>query len=101
MLVVTCYFSLLTRHPCDVRQPIAYMDTVQAPHHDDDAGLVGARFAHNLALNWNIGEENTQSSDEIRDMAKFLHDTDPYRHHIVLHTFPPQQYEVYSPLLGD
>jgi hypothetical protein len=60
-----------------------------------------ARFGHALALNWNIGEENTQSSDEVRDMAKFLHDTDPYRHHIVLHTFPPEQDEVYRPLLGD
>jgi hypothetical protein len=59
-----------------------------------------ARFGHALALNWNIGEENTQSSDEIRDMVKFLHDTDPYRHPIVLHTFPPQQDEVYRPLLG-
>jgi hypothetical protein len=60
-----------------------------------------ARFGHALALNWNIGEENTQSSEEIRDMVKFLHDTDPYRHPIVLHTFPPQQDEVYRPLLGD
>jgi hypothetical protein len=60
-----------------------------------------ARFGHALALNWNIGEENTQSNDEIRDMARFLHDTDPYRHHIVLHTFPQQQDEVYQPLLGD
>ncbi len=50
-----------------------------------------ARFGHGLALNWNIGEENTQSSDEVRDMVKYLHDTDPYRHHIVLHTFPPEQ----------
>lgn len=27
-----------------------------------------ARFAHNLALNWNIGEENTQSAEEQRAM---------------------------------
>lgn len=60
-----------------------------------------ARFGHALALNWNIGEENTQSSDEVRDMVKFLHDTDPYRHHIVLHTFPPEQEKVYAPLLGE
>lgn len=60
-----------------------------------------ARFGHALALNWNIGEENTQSSDEVRDMVRFLHDTDPYRHHIVLHTFPPEQEFVYQPLLGD
>ena len=60
-----------------------------------------ARFGHALALNWNIGEENTQSTEEVRDMVKFLHDTDPYRHHIVLHTFPPEQELVYRPLLGD
>jgi hypothetical protein len=60
-----------------------------------------ARFAHELALNWNIGEENTQSPEEIRDMVKFLHDTDPYRHHIVIHTFPNQQDKVYTPLVGD
>ena len=23
-----------------------------------------ARFGHNLALNWNLGEENTQSTEE-------------------------------------
>ncbi|MBL9154219.1 MAG: DUF5060 domain-containing protein, partial [Verrucomicrobiales bacterium] len=32
-----------------------------------------ARFGHALALNWNIGEENTQSSEEVRDMARYLH----------------------------
>jgi hypothetical protein len=36
----------------------------------------------------------------VRDMVKFLHDTDPYRHNIVLHTFPPEQELVYQPLLG-
>ncbi len=60
-----------------------------------------ARYGHALALNWNIGEENTQSSEEVRDMVKYLHDTDPYKHHIVLHTFPPEQEMVYEPLLGD
>ena len=60
-----------------------------------------ARFGHALALNWNIGEENTQSSQEIRDMVQYLHDTDSYKHHIVIHTFPNQQEKVYRPLLGD
>jgi len=60
-----------------------------------------ARFAHNLALNWNIGEENTQSTEEVRDMARYLHDTDPYQHNIVIHTFPNQQDKVYPPLLGN
>ena len=59
-----------------------------------------ARFGHALALNWNLGEENTQSAEEQRDMSKFLHDTDPYHHHIVVHTFPDWQDRVYRPLLG-
>ena len=60
-----------------------------------------SRFGHNLALNWNLGEENTQSTEELRDMARYLHQTDPYRHPIVVHTFPNQQDKVYPPLLGD
>lgn len=60
-----------------------------------------ARFGHALALNWNLGEENTQSPEEIRAMAAHLHDIDPYRHPVVLHTFPDQQDQVYTPLLGD
>lgn len=62
--------------------------------------LIG-RFGHELGLNWNIGEENTQSADEQRDMIRYLHDTDPYRHNIVIHTFPDQQDKVYTALLGD
>jgi hypothetical protein len=34
-------------------------------------------------------------------MARYLRDTDPYQHHIVIHTFPPQQDKVYRPLLGN
>ncbi len=60
-----------------------------------------ARFAHHLALNWNLGEENTQSPEEQRAMAQYLRDVDPYDHHIVVHTFPGDQDRVYGPLLGD
>ncbi len=42
-----------------------------------------ARFAHALALNWNLGEENTQSAAQQRDMAQFIRVVDPYQHHIV------------------
>ncbi len=77
-----------------------------------DGGLLGperklylreliARFGYQLALNWNLGEENTQSAEEQRDMAKFIRDTDPYPHHIVVHTFPPWQDRVYTKLLGE
>ncbi|MEZ5277931.1 MAG: DUF5060 domain-containing protein [Opitutaceae bacterium] len=77
-----------------------------------DGGLLGperrlylreiiARFGHALALNWNLGEENTQTTDELKDMSQYIHDLDPYHHHIVVHTFPEQQDEVYRPLLGE
>ncbi len=59
-----------------------------------------ARYGHHLALNWNLGEENTQSMEEIRAMAEYIRNLDPYNHPIVLHTFPDQQDKVYDPLLG-
>ena len=59
-----------------------------------------ARFAHELALNWNLGEENTQSAEQQRAMAQYLRDTDPYDHLIVVHTYPDWQDRVYSRLLG-
>jgi Domain of unknown function (DUF5060)/Putative collagen-binding domain of a collagenase len=59
-----------------------------------------ARFGYELALNWNLGEENTQSTEQQRAMSQYLHDTDPYPHHIVVHTFPEWQDRVYPPLLG-
>lgn len=60
-----------------------------------------ARFGHHLALNWNLGEENTQTPAEQRAMAQFIADTDPYDHLIVIHSFPQDQDLVYEPLLGD
>ncbi len=60
-----------------------------------------ARYGHNLALNWNLGEENTQSTSQIRDMAGFIRQTDPYGHNVVLHTYPNRHDSVYGPLLGD
>jgi hypothetical protein len=60
-----------------------------------------ARFGYLLALNWNIGEENTQSTENHIDITKYFHQNDPYRHNIVLHTFPGADEKVYSPLLGN
>ncbi len=59
-----------------------------------------ARFGHHLALNWNLGEENTQTPEEQRAMAQFIADTDPYGHLRVIHTYPNEQERVYEPLLG-
>ncbi len=60
-----------------------------------------ARFAHNLALNWNLGEENTQTTAQQQAMMNYLAALDPYHHNIVIHTFPGEQDKVYRPLLGD
>ncbi len=60
-----------------------------------------ARFGHNLALNWNLGEENTQSTEQQRAMADYIAEVDPYDHLMVVHTFPNQQDKVYNPLLGN
>lgn len=60
-----------------------------------------ARYAHHLALNWNLGEENTNTTDQIKDFANFFSTLDPYDHHIVIHTYPNQQEKVYTPLLGN
>jgi hypothetical protein len=59
-----------------------------------------ARFGHHLALNWNLGEENTQTTKQQVEMARRLRDLDPYDHHLVVHTFPNMQDKVYKPLLG-
>ncbi len=66
-----------------------------------------ARFGHHLALNWNLGEENDIWSElndpantRVKAYAQYLHEVDPYHHHIVIHTYPGQQDEVYNPLLG-
>lgn len=58
-----------------------------------------ARFGHHLALNWNLGEENTQSIAEVSAMADYLRATDPYNHLIVIHTFPRQQDLIYTHML--
>ena len=59
-----------------------------------------ARFGYLLALNWNLGEENTQSAAEQRAMARHLRDLDPYNHLTVIHTYPDEQDRVYNALLG-
>ena len=59
-----------------------------------------ARFGYLLALNWNLGEENTQSAEEQRAMAEYIAETDPYKHNIVIHTYPGDQERVYNALLG-
>ena len=60
-----------------------------------------ARFGYELALNWNLGEENTQTPEQQRAMADYIYNIDPYHHHIVIHTYPDWQDRVYDKLIGD
>ncbi len=59
-----------------------------------------ARFAHHLALVWNLGEENTNTDAQRKEFADFFHSNDPYQHPVVVHTYPDKYDEVYTPLLG-
>jgi hypothetical protein len=59
-----------------------------------------ARFAHHPALVWNLGEENTNTDEQRKAFAKYLHDLDPYDHPVVCHTYPGKYDESYGPLLG-
>lgn len=62
-----------------------------------------ARFGHHLALNWNLGEESQNSTDQLKDFAKWYTDNDPYDHHVVVHTPGSNgaQEGTYTPLLND
>jgi len=60
-----------------------------------------SRYGYELALNWNLGEENTQNPEQQRAMAQYIQDTDPSVHHLVIHTYPDWQDRVYNRLLGD
>ena len=59
-----------------------------------------ARFAHHLAMVWNLGEENTNTDEQRKAFCRYIKDLDPYDHPIVCHTFPGKYDEVYEPLLG-
>ncbi|MDX9753902.1 MAG: DUF5060 domain-containing protein [bacterium] len=60
-----------------------------------------ARFGHHLGLIWNLGEENTNTDRQRKAFAQYIQTLDPYNHPIVVHTYPGQYDEVYSPLLGN
>jgi hypothetical protein len=62
-----------------------------------------ARFGHHLALNWNLGEETMMLAEQHREWVKYLSETDPYKHHRVVHTAPRFEFqtEVYDSLIGN
>nr|WP_299070424.1 DUF5060 domain-containing protein [uncultured Allomuricauda sp.] len=59
-----------------------------------------ARFGHHLVMNWNVGEENDQPTEEVLKVANYIHKLDPYQHHLVMHTFPNKD-DRYEEFIGD
>ncbi len=59
-----------------------------------------ARFGHHLSLNWNMGEENSQTAAQQRQMADYINNIDPYNHHVVLHTYPNEKDTHYPNIIG-
>lgn len=58
-----------------------------------------SRFGHHPALQWNLGEENTNTAAQVRAYADFIRALDPYAHPIFMHTFPGEK-DRYDALLG-
>ena len=60
-----------------------------------------ARFAHHLAVIWNLGEENNTPDADRKAIARYIRALDPYRHPITVHTQSDKALEFYNGILGD
>ncbi|MEZ4700870.1 MAG: DUF5060 domain-containing protein [Rhodothermales bacterium] len=60
-----------------------------------------ARFGHHLAVQWNIGEENTNGDNLKIAFAEYIRAVDPYDHPITVHTSDSKSYTFYEAMLGD
>ena len=60
-----------------------------------------ARFGHHLAVQWNIGEENTNGDNKKIEFANYIRSLDPYNHPISVHTSDSKAYTFYEFLLGE
>lgn len=58
-----------------------------------------SRFAHHPALQWNLGEENSNTLAQQKSFADFFKQTDPYKHAVLMHTYP-DEHNLYEGLLG-
>jgi len=61
-----------------------------------------ARFGYEPGLNWNVGEENSQTHEEQLEQAEYIAENDAFDHPIVFHTYPEfeEQEITYVPMLG-
>lgn len=56
-----------------------------------------ARFGHHLGVVWNLGEENTNTTDQQKSYANYIKAIDPYDHMVTVHS---QAYFRYQALYG-
>jgi len=59
-----------------------------------------ARFGHHLSMNWNLGEENDQPTEEVLKVANYVKELDAYSNHLVMHTFPNKD-DRYNDFIGN
>ena len=60
-----------------------------------------ARYSHHLALNWNLGEENTNTLSQVKDQARYFAENDPYKSISVVHTYPNEHDKYYQPFVDN
>lgn len=60
-----------------------------------------ARFGHHLAVQWNLGEENTNNDRKKIEFANYIRSVDPYNHPITVHTSDSKSFEFYEAILGE
>lgn len=58
-----------------------------------------SRFAHHPAMQWNLGEENTNTAAQEKEFTGYIKGLDAYDHAVLLHTYPNQR-DRYDDLLG-
>jgi len=59
-----------------------------------------ARFGHHLAITWNLGEENNNTTEQVKAFADFFAGHDPYGHPIVVHNGVFKEEYKFRPLLA-
>jgi hypothetical protein len=59
-----------------------------------------ARFGHHLAMQWNLGEENSNTSAQRKSFADYIRAVDPYDHPIAFHALWNQAEMNYADTFG-
>lgn len=60
-----------------------------------------ARFGHHNSIIWNLGEETTNTDQQLRDHSAYLKALDPYDHPTALHTYPGGSHNQYLNFTGE